>query len=242
MIPIPSSWELPVEIRERLGDRGGKQRAIVENGHLLLILHKLPQPGVAARESVFFWCDAAGDWKASTKGAGLGALKSHLEEYQREVDDLDAKLDVAQDATDLFLVLESAVPIYRAAKNQQAALQAARDALPDRHEIIALRDTAADIERAAELLEIDARNALNYHIARQNEEQSKLTLDMTRTGHRLNLLAALFLPLTAVTSIFGMGLPSGLEHAPTWVFWSVLAFGLARGCVLRGVFAGRDRE
>jgi Mg2+ and Co2+ transporter CorA len=58
---------------------------------------------------------------------------------------------------------------------------------------------------------------------------------MTRAGHRLNFLAAIFLPLTAVASVFGMSLPSGLENSPTWVFWSVLLFGLLLGIVIRGL-------
>ena len=148
-MPLPPGWELPEAIRVRLGDRSGKQRAMIEDGHLLLILHKLPRPGITTREGAFFWRDAHGDWKASSGGAGLGALKAHLDEYERAVDALDTQLDKAQDATDLFRVLEAAVPLHRAAKNQHAALQAARDALPDAREIISLRDTAVDIDRAS---------------------------------------------------------------------------------------------
>lgn len=242
MMNLPSTWQLPEAIRVRLGNKSGKQRAIVEDGHLLLVLHKLPRVGTTAREGAFFWCDAQGDWKASGSGAGLGALKTHLEEYERAVDALDTQLDQAQNATTFFRVLEAAAPLHRAAKNQYAALQSARDALPDLHEIISLRDAAADIERAAELLEIDARNALNYHIARQNEEQSRLTLEMTRAGHRLNFLAMLFLPLTAVTSVFGMNLQSGLENSSPALFWGVLLFGLLLGFGLRGLFSMTNRE
>jgi len=237
---LPSGWELPEAIRERLGERSGKQRAMIEDGHLLLILHKLPLPGVTTREGAFFWRDAGGAWKASGGGAGLGALKTHLAEYERTVDALDTQLDDAQDATALFRVLEAAVPLHRAAKNQHAALQAAREGLPDATELISLRDTASDIDRASEILEIEARNALDYRIARQSEEQNRLTLDMTRAGHRLNSLAAVFLPLTAIASVFGMSLTSGLEGSPPWLFWSILGFGLLLGFILRGFFS-RDR-
>ena len=238
---LPPGWELPEAIRNRLGERSGKQRAMIEDGHLLLILHKLPRPDVMTREGAFFWRDDKGDWKASGGGGGLGVLKAHLEAYERAVDALDTQLDKAQDATTLFRVLEAAAPLHRAAKNQHAALQAARDALPDLRELISPRDAAADIDRASELLEIDARNALDYRIARQSEEQNRLTLDMTRTGHRLNLLAALFLPLTAIASVFGMSLPSGLETSPIWVFWSVLIFGLLIGFLLRGLFGKENK-
>jgi Mg2+ and Co2+ transporter CorA len=234
---LPPGWELPDSIRVRLGDSAGKQRAMIEEEHLLLILHKTPAPGATtAREAAFFWRDPDGDWKASNGKAGLGALKNHLAEYERAVDELDTQLDKAQDAAALFRVLEAAVPLHRAAKNQHAALQAAREALPTVREIIVLRDAASEIDRHSELLEIDARNAVDYRIARQGEEQNRLSLEMTRAGHRLNFLAALFLPLTAVASVFGMNLPSGLEQSPTWLFWSVLGFGLLLGFILRGLF------
>ena len=237
---VPPTWELPEAIRERLGERAGKQRAIIEDGHLLLILHKLPHADEDARQGAFFWRDTNGDWKGFGS-AGLGALNTHLDEYAREVDALDDQLEAAQNATDLFHVLEAAVPLHRAATNQLAALQSARETLHDAHEIISLRDAASDIDRRAELLEIDTRNALEYRIARQTEEQNKLALEMTRASHKLNTLAAIFLPLTAVASVFGMSLKTGLEGAPLWVSWFVIASALLGGWMLRG-FMNRNEK
>lgn len=42
-------------------------------------------------------------------------------------------------------------------------------------------------------------------------------------------MAAVFLPLTAVASVFGMNLRSGLEESPAWIFWLVLVGGIAAG-------------
>jgi hypothetical protein len=232
---LPPGWQLPDAIRSRLGERSGKQRAMIADGHLLLILHKLPRPDETEREGAFFWREPDADWHWNGGGGGLNALKNHLATYDAAVDALDSQYDAAQSATELFRVLEAIVPIHRAAKNMHAALQAAREGMPDVPELISLRDTAGDIDRASELLEIDAKNAIDYRIAKQGEEQGRLTYEMTRAGHRLNFLAAIFLPLTAVTSVFGMSLPSGLENSPTWVFWSVLLFGLLLGIVIRGL-------
>jgi hypothetical protein len=41
---LPQTWNLPVEIKQRFGQkRSGKQRAMLADGHLLLVLHKAPQ-------------------------------------------------------------------------------------------------------------------------------------------------------------------------------------------------------
>jgi Mg2+ and Co2+ transporter CorA len=238
---IPPGWELPESIRVRLGERSGKQRAMIEEGHLLLILHKLPEHDSPDREGVFFWRTPEGEWRYSGGGNGLPALKEHIARYDERADKLEQAYESSQNATGLFRVLESAVPLHRAAKNMHAALQAAREGLPEATEIINLRDAAADVDRATELLEIDAKNALDYRIARQSEEQASLSYEMTKAGHRLNFLAAIFLPLTAVASVFGMGLPNGLENSPTWVFWSVFAFGVLLGIVLRSwLLRGND--
>ena len=42
---IPPTWSLPEAIRVRLGQTTyGRQRAMFEEGHLLLVLHKPPGP------------------------------------------------------------------------------------------------------------------------------------------------------------------------------------------------------
>lgn len=52
---LPANWQLPDEINRRFGQRGaGKQRAMLAEQHLLLVLHKLPQPGSRQRQGIFF--------------------------------------------------------------------------------------------------------------------------------------------------------------------------------------------
>lgn len=51
---IPPTWNLPETIRNRLGaSTYGRQRAMLEDGHLLVILHKPPGPDDAKREGCF---------------------------------------------------------------------------------------------------------------------------------------------------------------------------------------------
>lgn len=40
---LPENWNLPERIKERFGQTHGQQRAMLEEGHLLLILHRLPK-------------------------------------------------------------------------------------------------------------------------------------------------------------------------------------------------------
>jgi Mg2+ and Co2+ transporter CorA len=79
-------------------------------------------------------------------------------------------------------------------------------------ELINMRDQAAGIERNAELLLQDAQFGLNFTVARQAESQAASARQMAATAHRLNLLAAMFLPLTALASVFGMNLHHGMDN------------------------------
>ena len=238
-MPIPPGWELPDEIKARLGEKAGRQRSMVADDHLLLVLHKVPEAGQLEREGVYFWRSPSGDWRFSGGGPGLFVLRQHLEAYGAAVQELERHYDTASGASDYFRILEAVVPLHRAARNQHTALQTARESLPDVRELITLRDEAGDIERASELIATDAKNALDYSLAKQAEEQSRLSDELTRVAHRMNLLAALFLPLTAVTSVFGMNLPSGLEKASRSLFWSIIVFGVLLGAAFLGVIVGR---
>jgi Mg2+ and Co2+ transporter CorA len=231
---LPHGWQLPESIASRLGESSGRQRAIVEEGHLLLVLHKLPSAEGAKREGVFFWRQPQGQWKCSDGREGAVALRGHLESYLKALEQLDDAYEKADTASEYFAVLEAVVPMYRSSKNQLAALQAAREAIPQAREIITFRDMAGDIERAADLIHADAKNALDYKIARQGEEQSRISNELSEAGHRLNLLAALFLPMSVIGGAFGSSLKNGLEDSPTWVFWALMAGALLLGFALRG--------
>lgn len=94
---------------------------------------------------------------------------------------------------------------------------------------------------ACELLLTDAKHALDYTMAQQAEEQSRADRELAANAERLNRLAALFLPLTLLASLFGMNLPSGLETTSPVAFWVVLGAGLGVG-VLLGRLAGGGKR
>ena len=251
---IPPGWDLPDALRALVGQSSGRQRALLHEGNLLIVLHRVPGQNDLKREGVLFWRappvlpkdetvpgeSAPAEWKSTSAKDGLPSLRLHLLEYERAVAELEKKYQSAQKsggARELFEILQAVAPIYRAATNLGNALQSAGDLLPDAVELLPLRDAAGDFERAAELLQIDAKNALDYQIARGNDEAARLALQAAKAGQRLNVIAAITLPLTALAGVFGMNLPNGLEGAPPALFWGIFAGGAAFGIGLSLVIA-----
>ena len=220
---IPVGWELPQALAERIGEKLGRQRTLIAEDQIIIVLHKVPKAHSSERESVAFWRDAEAHWRATNGSGGLGALTAHVEAYLTVVSQLEKDYDKAKNSHDYFTILEKVVPIHRAANNQLAAIQTARVDFEQARELISIRDMAAEADRIAEILQIDAKNALDYQIARQNEEQARLANEVANSSNRLNFIAAVFLPLTAITSVFGMTLPNGLEGASPLLFWSIFA-------------------
>ena len=228
----PPGWDIPIEIRARLGDRSGRQRVIDAAGHIVMVLHRVPQPKTHDREGVFFWRTPAGEWHSSSRGQPLGQLKKLIEDYQQAVDELGVLHDGANSAHAKFKVLERIGPLNRAGRNLADTLLHARDAIDDaerRRDVQVYCDLATDVARACELLQMDAKHALDFYIAQQGEIQAAHSRQLERAGHRLNSVAAIFLPLTAVASVFGMNLRSGLEGLPPWMFWLGLVGSIVSG-------------
>lgn len=232
---IPPTWSLPEAIRIRLGQNTfGRQRAIIEDGHLVLVLHKPPGPDDRARESALYWRNPAGEWQFSRGGPGPGSLKRHVQSYVELEAKLTTQYEEATSPMQLFELLEALTPLTRAAANLHAALQTAREAIKSDHFIIEMRDLAYEVERNLALLLDDVRHAIQYRIAREAEVQSQASREALQASHRLNILAALFLPLTAMASIFGMNFSHGLnEHSPL-LFWSISAGSMALGFLMKG--------
>lgn len=232
---LPASWELPEAIKIRFGQkRSGKQRAMVADGHLLLVLHKLPTRDMDEREAGFFWRKPNGEWESTERGQGLFTLRQHVESFDQAEERFRERFRQASAAENYFQILQDISPVSHAAKNLHATLQAAREAIREDRDIIDLRDQAYDLQRTLELTYMDTRNALDFHMARKSEEQNRLSLQSIQTESRLNVLAAIFFPLTAIASIFGMNLRSGLEGMPIIAFWLIFVAGLFLGFMTKG--------
>jgi len=242
MTIVPEDWDVPVQFRARFGDSAGRQRAMSANGHLLLVLHEPPGPNDRERDARLIWRSPDGNWKWTSDGTTTHLLKKHIATFAVRVEQLESQLQSASCATDYFELLQAITPLHRTSRNLHATLQAARDMLADDREVIVARDAAGDLERAFELLHVDAKNGLDFTAAQKAELQSQRGYEMAMSAHRLNLLAALFFPVTAISSIFGMNFPSGLESIPgQWLFWGILGGGFLTGVLLTQVIAKKPQ-
>lgn len=227
---IPPTWSLPEAIRVRLGTSTyGRQRAVVEEEQLVLVLHKPPGPDDVKREGVLFWRSPGGEWQCNRGGPGVGGVKRHVQSYAELEAKLTADFEQATTLDALFDVVAALTPLVRASRNQHAAIQAAREAVKSDPALVELRDLAYEVERNLELLLEDARNEIQYRTAREAENQVRFSREALHASHRLNTLAALFFPLTAITSLFGMNFSHGLSTNKPALFWLVFAIGVGLG-------------
>ena len=233
---IPVDWELPSVVRFRLGNRPGRQRAIQHEGNLLLVLHDVPQRRDRERIGQLFWRNPEGQWRSTLPVEGDQAVDEQLNTYEIAIDRIADAFDATSASIGFFDILGAMGPIRRSIRNLLAALQDARELLPDERLIIDWRDRAYDLVRRAELLYNDAQTALEFETAHQAEAQAQASRQRAVAAHRLNMLAAFFFPLATISAILSMKLHHGLEdweanYAP-WVFAGVLVMGVVIGIVL----------
>lgn len=234
--PIPHQWQVPEVFRERMGAHAGRQRCMTHAGHLLLIVHELPDPETPEKRTAkLFWRDPLGMWLCSAGGPpGIGTLQAHVESFLEAAHRLETQGDHATSADEWFALIQTAGPTLRTTRNLHRTLQEAREAAKTDRGLITVRDLAGDAERAFELLHSQAQEGLRYTSARQAEEQARGAQHMLEAAHRLNMIAAVFLPVTAVATLFSMDFPNGLEDSPApWTFWTILSLSFVVGLYIK---------
>ncbi len=240
---IPATWQIPESIRSRLGSSVGRQRVMFQEGHLLLVLHAPPKSQDAERHGRFFWRNPQGEWTSKDLGVGIRSLAKHIEEYEEIIARLDREEEQATTADRCFQVLEDLAPVYRSARNLHLVLQEARKLCPDDPDIINMRDRAYTIERNAELLYGETKNALDYAVVKRAEEQAQASRHILVASHRLNMLVAFFFPIATLTAVFGVNLEHGFEHKHSpHLFLGTIAIGLLLGLVLTAFVGRRHRN
>jgi hypothetical protein len=233
---LPPSWAVTDVIRRRLGEQAGRQRAMFEEGHLLLVLHAPPSPDTPHREGRFFWRDQAGNWTPPGTAPSQPGVGQLLGEYEKALDKLQQDEDEAVTARDYFDLLNRLNPLARSARNMHEAIQDARGAVPGDRQLLLWRDRAYTISRAAELLHNDAKNALDFAVAERAEQEAESSRRALVAAHRLNVLVACFFPIATMAAIFGANLGHGLEsydaqYAP-FPLLAILGGGLCLGLLL----------
>ena len=235
--PLPKIWDVPLELRRRLSMHSGRQRSIIVDDHLVLLLHKVPTSDSLHRESVYFWSAPKGEWFFSEQGSGWAALLDLVKQYDERVHKLEQDNESGSTTKEWFAILDEIGPIHRAIRNLREAVATGLDnttKAEQRYQLQQIADLSAEIERNAELLQSDCQRSVQFNMARQAEIQAAFSRSQSSAAHRLNILAAVFLPIATLSSIFGMNLASGLEEAPM-LFWVVMAMGVALGVGI-GIF------
>lgn len=248
---LPAEWTVPPVFRDRLGDGPGRQRTMIADDHMLLVLHKAPEVGQTAREPRVIWKDPGGAWRCHDGTEGLAALRKHLMEYDEILVSLDAAEHDASDHRQYLQVLMRLAPVLRAVRHLHGALQEARKACRSEKGLVNLRDDAYRLERTIELLMSDARGSLDLARLEQSEKQAATNESMASASHRLNLLAGLFLPLATLSSVFGVSfnhpgkdgeVPLPLWHNAYLPFWTMVAVGLVSGIAIAFVTERNSRK
>ena len=235
---IPKTWDLPEAIRKRLGAAVGKQRLMDEEGHLLLLLHLLPKAeDDEVRNPMVVWRNPTGEWKSAPTGGGLTGLEAHIASYRTAIHALDEAVESAKTPRQYFDVMRPMHPLQRSTRHLHEVLQATRQALPDDSRVINLRDQAADLERAIELVAADAKAGMEFTVAESANQQAISADEANREARRLNKLAAFFFPLATLVAVFGMNPPEAISQ--TSGFWIVLAAGIVLGFLVTAVVAAR---
>ena len=238
---VPPNWQLPSELRRRLGLSVGRQRIMEHEGHLVIVAHDVPSPGEDQRRGVLIWRDDSGQWRASNGDPGIAAIEMLLNRYEKRIDQFDQAEVSAQGADQYLPLLEGLAPVTRAIRNLQSILGEARKALPDEFELINHRDRAYDLSRTAELTYQFAKDSMDVAVVRKAEEQAVASEKMEIASHRLNIMAALFFPLATLASVFGTTLTENWSWSETATpFYIFLAGGLMAGFVLAKVIGRRS--
>lgn len=231
---VPDTWPMPAELKAKVGARVGRQRLLAHQGHQLMVLHQLPKAHARDRQAAVFWRNPEGAWRCFPGRDNASTLREHLEALATALEGLDDKVEQAKSATDFLGIIRVARPLQRYTRNCHAVISQLRDAVPDDAEVLAARDRAYELERLAENVCDDADNGMQHTIAQHTEEQAALSERIAKESHRLNLLAAIALPVTAMSSVLGMNLSNGLEGLPEPVsFWTIVTITVCVGLFVR---------
>ncbi|MBC7981077.1 MAG: hypothetical protein H7Y36_10990 [Armatimonadetes bacterium] len=225
-LKLPRHFEMEKELRDQLSERSGHQRCVVGHDELLLILHEVPEAGVPERKAVFFWRRNDGRW-IQPGGPGLDEVGDLLERYAKALDEKQEILEETKSAEQIFVILRHAGPLARSTRNMVQAMEQALIQEPDDREVRSHRDRARELERAAELLQNDARETLIYWQAESAEKHARASDRLGNILFRLNLITGFCLPLVAMGGLFGMNvdLPVFTRGMFWWVFFGGLMIG-----------------
>lgn len=231
---IPDKWDIPAKLRARIGKTIGRQRTIQEDGHTIILLHQTPSATEKTRKGACCWVTPDEKIVFQSEAETFDHVFNN---YRKKISSLENDYKMGSSAIQYFKVLEEIVPIHFATIRMANALQMARDLLPNSRQVLLWRDETYELQRETEILQTCAKNALDYHQAKSVEDLSHITYELTKTSHRLNMLATFFVPMMAVSALFGMNIPNGFENSESsHFFWGITIFSIAVGLIFYSFF------
>lgn len=231
---VPDNWEIPTKLRARIGKTVGRQRTLQEEGHTLILIHQAPHSNEKSRRGACCWITPEGVLRFYPETENFETI---FNSYRNRLHHLEKEYKTANTAIQYFNILEEIIPFYFASMRMASAMQAARDAAPTCRQVLLWRDETYEIQREAEILQICAKNALDYHQAKSVEDLSKITYDLSKTSHRLNMMATFFVPMMAVAGLFGMNIHTGFEKSESsLLFWSIAFASILIGVIVNYFF------
>lgn len=233
---LPADWEIPAQLRDRLGANAGRQRVLESDGHLILVHHAPPKADETTRRGRFFWRAPDGTWRADTEKVEIDKIARHIAEYRIEIEKLEHAEDHAHGASELFDLMGHVTPLVRSTRHMYETLQVARDIMRDDRELIDARDQAWELTRRTDLLYEDLKNKLDFVVARQAESQAEHSYRLAVAAYKFNLIAIAFFPIVTLMAIFSSNLQHPFSdwetnHRP-WPFLALLLIGLCAGLTL----------
>lgn len=231
---IPDSWELPKKLRARVGKTIGRQRTIQEDGHTIILLHQVPNTKEKVRHSACCWILPDGTMHFHPQTEKFDKV---FESYRHKINLLEKDYQNANSALKYFQILEDITPIHFGTIRMATALQMARDHLPDNRQVLLWRDETFELERETEIFQVRTKNAMDYHQSKSVEDLSQITFELSKTSHKLNMMATFFVPMMAICGLFGMNIFSGLEHESYFpLFWIIAVTSILIGICLNFFF------
>ena len=142
----------------------------------------------------------------------------HLDRFAKRLDMLELAQQKAHETDEYLPILDSIGPIMRTIKNFMATLEEARELFPKERLLIDVRDRAYDLSRQADLLHMDVKNSMEVALIRA-AEQTDAAQRMAVATHRLNTLAAMFLPIATLGAVFGTTLTENWSWSESPIYF-----------------------
>lgn len=218
------SEEPPPFVLRQIGTTSRRQRFFKFSEGWILVLHRLPGAGAGEeRRSVYRY--AEGDGPVVHDPEGL-SLEEVLGEYRDRLESFEDRLEEALSLSELIEERRMLFPVGRALRNACRAIEDAEIGLLGRRLFLVSRELASELLRKLEILESDLAADIETLQSELAAAHARATEKLEAKNRYLNTLVALFLPLTALTSAFGMNFASGMSTENPWNFWLVILAGV----------------